>query len=300
MRPLPRLLPAVLAVALAACSMAPTYKRPDAPIPSAYPNGPAYSTPGAAAPQAGPAAPDLGWRDFFADPALQQLIAQALANNRDLRIATLNIDEARALYRIQRAAQFPAITAGAGLVSQRLPSALRATGQDAHTNAYSANVGMTNFELDVFGRVRSLSQAAQEQYLATEEARRSVHISLVAEVIEATHKPSQSWGERGRTSFEGSPSAPRREGSSQRVQRALLALGEQDVDPAGLIPPRGTVIRGASSDHLVVESPGQLLAVGDEQRYELSYSALLRAMTSPFVDRCLVDGSIIAPSARCR
>jgi NodT family efflux transporter outer membrane factor (OMF) lipoprotein len=182
MRPLPRLLPAVLAVALAACSMAPTYKRPDAPIPSAYPNGPAYSTPGAAAPQAGPAAPDLGWRDFFADPALQQLIAQALANNRDLRIATLNIDEARALYRIQRAAQFPAITAGAGLVSQRLPSALRATGQDAHTNAYSANVGMTNFELDVFGRVRSLSQAAQEQYLATEEARRSVHISLVAEV----------------------------------------------------------------------------------------------------------------------
>ena len=60
------------------------------------------------------------------------------------------------------------------------------------------------------------------------------------------------------------------------------------------------MIRGASSDHLVVESPGQLLAVGDEQRYELSYSALLRAMTSPFVDRCLVDGSIIAPSARCR
>ena len=128
-------------------------------------------------------------------------------------------------------------------------------------------------------------------------------ISLVAEVIEAKHKPSQPWGERGRTSFDGSPTAPRREGSSQRVQRALLALGEQDVDPAGLIPPQGTVIRGASSDHLVVESPGQPLAVGDEQRYQLSYSALLRAMTSPFVDRCfvdhdVVDGSCIASSAR--
>ena len=125
-------------------------------------------------------------------------------------------------------------------------------------------------------------------------------ISLVAEVIEAKHKPSQPWGERGRTSFEGSPRSPRREGSSKHVQRALLALGEQDVDPAGLTPPRGTVIRGASSDHLVVESYGQRLAVGDEQRYQLSYSALLRAMTSPFVDRCLVDGSCSAPSARCR
>ena len=128
-------------------------------------------------------------------------------------------------------------------------------------------------------------------------------ISLVAEVIEAKHKPSQPWGERGRTSFDGSPTVPRREGSSHRVQRALLALGEQDVDPAGLIPPQGTVIRGASSDHLVVESPGQPLAVGDEQRYQLSYSALLRAMTSPFVDRCfvdhdVVDGSCIASSAR--
>ncbi len=116
-------------------------------------------------------------------------------------------------------------------------------------------------------------------------------ISLVAEVIEARRKPSQPWGERGRTSFAGPPNAPPADRPLQEVHRALLALGEQDVDPAGLSPPAGTLIRGASSDHLVVESTGRPLQVGDEQRYQLSYSALLRAMTSPFVSRCFVGGS---------
>ncbi|WP_080424757.1 efflux transporter outer membrane subunit [Burkholderia ubonensis] len=178
-----RVLPLALVVALAACSMEPTYQRPDAPIPSAYPSGPAYSTPGAhAGQQNGPAAADLGWRQFFVDPQLQQLIARALANNRDLRIATLNIDAARAQYRLQRAAQFPEIDANLGLNSQRLSPGLRAPGQSPLINTFSAGVGLTNFEIDLFGRVRSMSHAAQEQYLATVEAQRSVHISLVAEV----------------------------------------------------------------------------------------------------------------------
>lgn len=178
-----RVLPLALVVALAACSMEPTYQRPDAPIPSAYPNGPAYSTPGAnAGQQNAPAAADLGWRQFFVDPQLQQLIARALANNRDLRIATLNIDAARAQYRLQRAAQFPEIDANLGLNSQRLSPGLRAPGQSPLINTFSAGVGLTNFEIDLFGRVRSMSHAAQEQYLATVEAQRSVHISLVAEV----------------------------------------------------------------------------------------------------------------------
>ncbi|WP_080410198.1 efflux transporter outer membrane subunit [Burkholderia ubonensis] len=178
-----RVLPLALGVALAACSMEPTYQRPDAPIPSAYPGGPAYSTPGAnAGQQNGPAAADLGWRQFFVDPQLQQLIARALANNRDLRIATLNIDAARAQYRLQRAAQFPEIDANLGLNSQRLSPGLRAPGQSPLINTFAAGVGLTNFEIDLFGRVRSMSHAAQEQYLATVEAQRSVHISLVAEV----------------------------------------------------------------------------------------------------------------------
>ncbi|KGX61529.1 efflux transporter outer membrane subunit [Burkholderia pseudomallei] len=178
-----RALPIALALGLAGCSMEPAYQRPDAPMPSAYPNGPAYATPGAPRANPGePAAAELGWRNFLADAQLQQLVALALANNRDLRVATLDIDEARALYRIQRAAQFPAIDASVGLTSQRMSPALRAPGQSAAINSYDASVGLTHFEIDLFGRVRSLSHAAQEQYLATEEARRSVHISLVAEV----------------------------------------------------------------------------------------------------------------------
>lgn len=178
-----RALPIALALSLAGCSMEPAYQRPDAPMPSAYPNGPAYATPGAPRANPGePAAAELGWRNFLADAQLQQLVALALANNRDLRVATLDIDEARALYRIQRAAQFPAIDASVGLTSQRMSPALRAPGQSAAINSYDASVGLTHFEIDLFGRVRSLSHAAQEQYLATEEARRSVHISLVAEV----------------------------------------------------------------------------------------------------------------------
>ncbi|KWR90773.1 RND transporter [Cupriavidus sp. IDO] len=190
-----RVLPCALAVALAACSLEPNYQRPDAPIPSAYPQGAAYNgaKPGAAAqpgqtgqPQpAGPSAADLGWRDVFVDPNLRQLIELALANNRDLRMATLAIDESRALYQIERAAQFPTVDANAGLVAQRLSSKIRAPGQPAQITTYNAGIGFTAFELDFFGRVRSLKHAALEQYMATEEARRSAQISLVAEVANA-------------------------------------------------------------------------------------------------------------------
>lgn len=114
-------------------------------------------------------------------------------------------------------------------------------------------------------------------------------ITLVAEVIEAKLKPSQPWGERQRTSFAAALPEPQpttaAPGSEHRV---LLALGEQDVDPQGLSPPNGVVIHGASSDHLVVGCQGMRPQVGDEQRYQLSYSALLRAMTSPFVSRCFI------------
>jgi predicted amino acid racemase len=117
-------------------------------------------------------------------------------------------------------------------------------------------------------------------------------ITLVAEVIEAKRKPRQPWGERRHTSFSAEPQEPPSAGEPGDEHRALLAVGEQDVDPAGLSPPRGMTIRGASSDHLVVGCRGAPPQVGDEQRYQLSYSALLRAMTSPFVSRCFVnDGS---------
>ncbi len=186
---------ALLPLALVACTLEPTYERPASPTPNAWPTGAAYdrtrggnapNTPnGTGAAQAQAPAAALGWEDFFTDARLRRLIELALANNRDLRVATLSIDQARAQYRIQRAAQFPAINANAGFSSTRLTGDLRAPGQDSVINAWAAGVGFSAFELDVFGRVRSLKHEALEQYLAIEEVRRSTQISLIGEVASA-------------------------------------------------------------------------------------------------------------------
>ena len=124
-----------------------------------------------------PAAADIGWRDFFVDPRLQEVIARALANNRDLRVAVLNVERARALYRIERADRVPSVGATAAMIR---------TGGDAPTTeSFTAGIGITEFELDLFGRVRSLSQAALQQYFAQEESRRSAQLALIAEVANA-------------------------------------------------------------------------------------------------------------------
>jgi ornithine racemase len=114
-------------------------------------------------------------------------------------------------------------------------------------------------------------------------------ITLVAEVIESKRKPSRAWGTRHCTSFTKGPVAPQKQPDQPMAMRALLALGEQDADPAGLSA-AGISIEGASSDHLVVSGAAAALAVGDEQRFQVSYSSLLRAMTSPFVSRCFIGG----------
>ncbi len=182
---------AAIPLALTACTLEPTYQRPEQPVPNAWPTGPAYvqgtgaQTQTQAQAQTETPAASLGWEDFFTDPALRRLIELSLQNNRDLRMATLAIDQARAQYRIQRAAQFPAIDANAGMVASRVPGSLRAPGQPSVLHAYTAGVGFNAFELDVFGRVRSLKHEALEQYLAVQEVRRSAQISLVAEVASA-------------------------------------------------------------------------------------------------------------------
>jgi multidrug efflux system outer membrane protein len=149
------------------------------PVPQAEPAIPAQwplpATTAATAPSTEPAAADIGWRDFFADPALRELIGRALDHNRDLRVAALNIERARALYRIQRADRLPTIGAGA--------AATRYGGGDAvPPSTYSVSVGLSEFELDFFGRVRDLSRSALEQYFAQEEARRTAQLSLISEV----------------------------------------------------------------------------------------------------------------------
>jgi outer membrane protein, multidrug efflux system len=178
-------LPTILLVfSLAGCiSMAPEYTRPAPPVPAQWPDGPAYK--GAADAQTGAAADGMEWRKFYKDEKLQKLIALALDNNRDLRVATLNIEKAQALYRIQRAALFPAVNASGAGAEQQTPADLSYTGQSVVTRQWSVTVGVSSYELDFWGRITSLKDQALEQYLATEQARRSAQISLVAEVAYA-------------------------------------------------------------------------------------------------------------------
>ncbi|WP_426113889.1 AdeC/AdeK/OprM family multidrug efflux complex outer membrane factor [Pseudomonas sp. DSP3-2-2] len=172
---------AVTAFILGGCSLIPEYKQPAAPVAAQYPQGPAYSP----AEAANVAAAEQGWRQFFHDPALQQLIQTALINNRDLRVAALNIDAYRAQYRIQRADLFPAVSATGSGSRQRVPANLSTSGESGITSQYSATLGVSAYELDLFGRVRSLSEQALETYFSSEEARRSTQISLVANVANA-------------------------------------------------------------------------------------------------------------------
>jgi len=174
---------ALIAACLAGCTLAPKYTRPDPPIPAQWPTGPAYKP--VAEGQTAPAAPETGWRDFFLDEQLQKVIELALQNNRDLRIATLNIEKARAFYKIQRADLFPFVAATGSGINQRWPADVSSTGDPMEYRQYTAGIGFSSYELDFFGRVRSLTQAALQQYFATEQARRSAQISLVAEVANA-------------------------------------------------------------------------------------------------------------------
>ena len=164
----------LLTLALGGCSLAPGFNRPMAPVAAVLPGT-------TVAGQAGVQAADLGWREFFADPRLQTIIEMALANNRDLRETALNVEAFQAQYRIQRAPLLPTVNGGGGYVKQRTMSG----GGYATGEAYQALVGITAWELDFFGRIRSLRDQALEEYLAMEENRRGAHISLVAEVARA-------------------------------------------------------------------------------------------------------------------
>jgi outer membrane protein, multidrug efflux system len=177
-----------VALILGACTLEPQYHRPPAPVP-ALPGGT----------EGGTAAADIGWREFFPDPQLQQLIALALTDNRDLRVAVLNVQSAQAQYRIQRAELFPTINASAveqaegiplSVLAAQFPGGAAAAGGSAPTggitvHTYSVGVGFTNYELDLFGRIRSLNHAALQQYFSSGETRRSAQLTLVAEVATA-------------------------------------------------------------------------------------------------------------------
>jgi multidrug efflux system outer membrane protein len=171
----------VVAFFAAGCTMIPKYHRPEAPVPDKWPSGPAYKQ----APQKARAVSEIPWRQFFTDERIQTVIASALENNRDLRVAALNVERARALYRIQRAELLPAIDASASGSRERKPAALSNSGSPQTTDLYRADLGISYWEIDFFGRIRSLEKSALEQYFATEQARRSAQILLVSEVANA-------------------------------------------------------------------------------------------------------------------
>lgn len=172
-----RLCTVAAAALLTACAnLAPDYQRPAAPVPAAYPQAGATD---------GLPAAERPWRSQFTDPRLQQLIELALAHNRDLRIAALNIEQARAQYRVQDAARLPTLEAAGSGTSARTPADLSGTGRSTVSHNYSATLGTTAFELDFFGRTRNLSEQALQQFLATDEARRATQITVIAEVVQA-------------------------------------------------------------------------------------------------------------------
>ena len=153
-----------LVALLAGCSFVPKYERPAAPIATAWPGG--------VAPIVGQtAAADIAWQDYFVDARLKRLLEIALANNRDLRVAALNIERSQAQYRIQRASQYPSINGV--FAGQR---------QAATKDVYTLGASITSFEIDFFGRVASLKDAALAQYLSTDESRKTVQISLISAV----------------------------------------------------------------------------------------------------------------------
>lgn len=169
-----------LGFVLAGCSLAPEYKRPDSPVSGSWPKGDAYKN---KAPGDGEVlAADVKWKDFFVNEQLRKVVELSLSNNRDLKIAALNIEKARALYQVQRSELFPNIKASASENVQGLPDSLSTTGEATVNRQYSVNAGFSSYELDLFGRVRSLKDKALEQYLSTEQARASAQISLISEV----------------------------------------------------------------------------------------------------------------------
>jgi len=174
----------IAAVTLGACiDLAPRYRRPALPTPTAFPTGAAYAPPPPAV------QPVESWRSFFADPRLKSVIAQALANNRDLRIALANVAASRGQYVVQRAAQFPKLDATASATYGQTPASALGGGAFAagrpgvfNERLYNVNAGVSAWQLDLFGKLRNSTRAALDTYFATREARDAAQITIVGEV----------------------------------------------------------------------------------------------------------------------
>ena len=173
------LLPLAAALLLSGCvNLAPDYERPAAPVPAAWPQDEATQsaqllTDGLAL-----------WGDFFTDARLRELIRLGLINNRDLRSAVYAVEQARAQYRVSRADLFPTIAASADETASRTPASMSATGQESTSHVYTASLGMTTYELDLFGRVRNMNEQALQSYMQTEAAQRTTQMTVITEIAQ--------------------------------------------------------------------------------------------------------------------
>ena len=167
----------VLAAVLGGCSQMPAYERPKAPVPSAWPDS--------VQPKATTGIAPAEWQYYFTDPRLQALIATALENNRDLRIATARIAEANAQYGVQSADRLPNVNLVGSHTAGKTPASALGSTSDLHTQRYDVNLGLVSYELDFWGRVSSLSASAKASYLATASAQEAFRLSLIADVANA-------------------------------------------------------------------------------------------------------------------
>lgn len=167
----------ILVAVLAGCSLMPNYQRPNAPVPAAWPDGVQMKI------TAEPTSTD--WHKYFPDPRLQTLIATALENNRDLRIATARIAEAHAQYGIQKADRFPNVNLTGSRSASLTPASASITGSALQSQRYDVGVNLLSFEVDFWGRVSSLNAFAKASYLSTEAAQRAFRLSLISDVANA-------------------------------------------------------------------------------------------------------------------
>ena len=172
-------LAALIPALLGGCSLDPAYQRPTGAVPASFPQGPSY-----APPAAGPAAASVSWRVFFTDPNLKAVIDLALAQNRDLRVTLANIQSAQGQAAVQRSALAPSLNASGGELYQQTPNPFGGGGA-FDERFYSASLGFSSWELDLFGHTRSLTRAAVDQYLASQDARRATQVSLIAQTATA-------------------------------------------------------------------------------------------------------------------
>jgi multidrug efflux system outer membrane protein len=224
------------ATALSACSLDPHYLRPQPAIPQAWPVGAAYPPPTPAG------APTLSYREVFRDPHLQAIVGQALANNQDLRIALANVEIARAQFGLQRAQQFPLVSATGAAdeahtrVTTPAPGG-GASSSGATSRSFAADVGFSAFDIDLFGRLRSLTRAAQDRYLATEAGARAARLALVGQVADgyltlATDRSLLSIAEQTQAAAQKSVDLTRAKLTGGISPRSDLALALTTLDQA--------------------------------------------------------------------